>query len=178
MERINGDYTLDVTGKSGNSIVVEYAIGRDKDPNELGFAYFISANCVDPNSPREGTMMDDGTGFGFGIESTVKPKDISSDLLRLVISFDPFTIAGSNAYSSQDQEIQFCLSVSQTVSAESVGLIAVPFIDPDLRPTLSPTASLEPTNEACGNVGTCTINPDPHFNIWDPNVWYDFQGGW
>jgi len=44
--------------------------------------------------------------------------------------------------------------------------------EPVFQPTLSPA----PTTE-CGSSRQCTINPDPHFNIFDEPIWYDFQGG-
>jgi len=51
-------------------------------------------------------------------------------------------------------------------------------------PTTSPSVSLNPTTSpmptpdcvCCDCIKTCTINPDPHFNSWDNNM-YDFQGG-
>lgn len=147
---LNADSTTDITSRSGNSFVLEYSIGRDKT---YKLTYYVGdANCI----------FQDSTNIPFTIDEYVKPNtDPMLDSLRLVFRFNPDDIAGSNVYNDADQEIQICLSVTQDNSqvdpsgtltvAKDVRLMRIPFVK----------------HTVCArNSGTCTINPDPHFNIW------------
>ena len=63
-------------------------------------------------------------------------------------------------------------------STTNSSLIPTVTVSPSTKPSASqhPSVSSSPTTK-CVSTGSCTINPDPHFNIWDPSAWYDFQGG-
>lgn len=76
-----------------------------------------------------------------------------------------------------------CICAKQTLALAQIS--PTPTQDPltptrdPLTPTRDPlTPTSAPTPDLCGDVGSCTINPDPHYNIWCPNTYYDFQGGW